>query len=44
MPTVRPITDIQRNMAAVTEECQTIKQSVYLTKNGSAALACPGSS
>lgn len=38
MPTVKPISDLQRNMAAITSECQATKQPIYLTKNGSATL------
>lgn len=38
MPTVKPISDLQRNMAAITSECQETKQPIYLTKNGSATL------
>lgn len=38
MPAVKPITEIQRNMAAITRECQTTKEPIYLTKNGSATL------
>lgn len=38
MPTVKPISEIQRNMAAITRECKETKRPIYLTKNGSAAL------
>lgn len=38
MPTVKPISEIQRNMAAITRECKETKQPIYLTKNGSATL------
>ena len=38
MPVVKPISDLQRNMADITSECQESGQPVYLTKNGSAAL------
>ena len=38
MPTVRPISEIQRNMGALTRECRETKEPIYLTKNGSAAL------
>lgn len=38
MPTVKPISELQRNMAAITNECRATKQPIYLTKNGSAAL------
>lgn len=38
MPAVKPISELQRNAAAITEECQRTKKPIYLTKNGSAAL------
>lgn len=38
MPTVKPVSDLQRNMAAITNECRETKQPIYLTKNGSATL------
>ena len=38
MPTVKPISELQRNMAAITQECQQTKEPLYLTKNGAAAL------
>ena len=38
MPTVKPISELQRNMAAITQECQQTKEPLYLTKNGTAAL------
>lgn len=38
MPTVKPISEIQRNMVALTRECRETKEPIYLTKNGSAAL------
>lgn len=38
MPIVKPISDLQRNMAEITQKCQSTKQPIYLTKNGSAAL------
>lgn len=38
MPTVKPISELQRNMAEITRECQDTKEPIYLTKNGSAAL------
>lgn len=38
MPTVRPITDLQRNMGAIAAECHETRRPVYLTKNGSASL------
>ena len=38
MPTAKPISDLQRNMAAITHECQKTKCPIYLTKNGTATL------
>lgn len=38
MPTVRPITDLQRNMGAIAAECHETGRPIYLTKNGSASL------
>lgn len=38
MPTVRPISDLQRNFGAIASECHETKRPVYLTKNGSASL------
>lgn len=38
MPTVKPISEIQRNMAAIARECQETKTPIYLTKNESASL------
>ncbi len=38
MPTVKPISDLQRNMGEIARECVETKQPVYLTKNGKATL------
>lgn len=38
MPTVKPISEIQRNMAGIARECKETKAPIYLTKNGSASL------
>ncbi len=38
MPTVKPISELQRNITSITQECQSTKEPIYLTKNGSAAL------
>lgn len=38
MPKVIPISELQRNMASITAQCQETKQPVYLTKNGLSAL------
>lgn len=38
MPVVMPISDLQRNMAEITRECQESGKPIYLTKNGTAAL------
>lgn len=38
MPTVKPISELQRNAAALAKECHETKAPVYLTRNGTAAL------
>ena len=38
MPTVVPISDLQRNMGAITAQCHETGEPVYLTKNGTASL------
>lgn len=38
MPIVKPISDIQRNINAITEECAQTRQPIYLTKNGNKSL------
>lgn len=38
MPTVRPISDLQRNMGEIARECAETKKPIYLTKNGTASL------
>ncbi len=38
MPTVIPISELQRNMSAIAEECRETQQPIYLTKNGKASL------
>ena len=38
MPTVIPISEMQRNVASVAEECHQTGQPIYLTKNGKASL------
>ena len=38
MPSVRPISDLQRNLGDVADECHRTQRPVYLTKNGSASL------
>lgn len=38
MPTVKPISDLQRNMADISRECMETKKPIYLTKNGAATL------
>ena len=38
MPTVKPISELQRNMAAITQECQETRSPIDLTKNGTATL------
>ena len=36
MPAVIPVSELQRNMGAVAEQCHRTKQPIYLTKNGKA--------
>lgn len=38
MPTVKPISDLQRNFSAIADKCHETKSPIYLTKNGSASL------
>lgn len=38
MPTVKPISDLQRNMGDIARECAETKKPIYLTKNGTASL------
>lgn len=38
MPTVKPISDLQRNMTEIIRECSETKKPVYLTRNGTASL------
>lgn len=38
MPTVMPITDMQRNISRVAKECHETGRPIYLTKNGKASL------
>ena len=38
MPTVIPISDLQRNVSAIAEECHATGAPIYLTKNGKATL------
>lgn len=38
MPTIRPISDLQRNLTSISAECHETGRPVYLTKNGAAAL------
>lgn len=38
MPKTMPISDLQRNFKAVTEECAESKEPIYLTRNGKPAL------
>ena len=38
MPVVVPISDLQRNMGAITAQCHETGEPVYLTKNGTASL------
>lgn len=38
MPTVKPISDLQRNMSEIARECSETKKPIYLTRNGTASL------
>lgn len=38
MPVVKPISDLQRNLGAIADECHSSGKPVYLTKNGAASL------
>lgn len=38
MPTVKPISDLQRNMTEIVQECSETKKPIYLTRNGTASL------
>ena len=38
MPVVLPVSELQRNMGAVAEQCHESKRPIYLTKNGKASL------
>ena len=38
MPTVRPISDLQRNLGEISAECHETGKPIYLTKNGAASL------
>ena len=36
MPTIKPVSELQRNTAAIIKEAMETKEPIYLTKNGSA--------
>lgn len=38
MPTIKPISELQRNAAALVREAMETKEPIYLTKNGSASV------
>lgn len=38
MPTIKPISELQRNTAALVREAMETKEPIYLTKNGSASV------
>lgn len=38
MPTILPVTDLQRNFKQVLDECQKTGEPIYLTRNGAAAV------
>lgn len=38
MPTVRPVSDLQRHLTEISDECHRTRRPTYLTKNGTASL------
>ena len=38
MPTVMPVSELQRNFKKVVDECERSSDPIYLTRNGSASL------
>ena len=38
MPTVMPVSELQRNFKKVVDECEHSSDPIYLTRNGSASL------
>ena len=38
MPTIKPVSELQRNAASLVREAMETKEPIYLTKNGSAAV------
>jgi PHD/YefM family antitoxin component YafN of YafNO toxin-antitoxin module len=38
MPRVEPVTELQRNIVAITEECRQTGEPIYFTRNGKASL------
>ena len=38
MPTIKPISELQRNTAALVREAMETKEPIYFTKNGNAAV------
>lgn len=38
MPVVLPVSELQRNMGSIADQCHESKQPIYLTKNGKASL------
>lgn len=38
MPTIKPVSELQRNAAALVREAMETKEPIYLTKNGSSAI------
>lgn len=38
MPTIKPISELQRNTASLVREAMETKEPIYLTKNGSASV------
>ena len=38
MPKIKPISDLQRNITEIVEECRSTQEPIYLAKNGNASL------
>ena len=39
MPTIKPISELQRNLREIADECHETRRPVYLTKNGRGCYA-----
>ena len=38
MPTIKPVSELQRNTAAIVKEAMETKEPIYLTKNGTSSV------